>query len=66
MFMVQHLYSYGWDDADWCEDGKPLRFATREGAQEEILQFVRDANRHGQDYVIEEFRVIETKAGGKQ
>ncbi len=32
----------GWGDAGWLDDGRPLRFSTREAAQSEIDDFVSD------------------------
>tara|TARA_B100000809_G_scaffold262776_1_gene314526 strand:- start:792 stop:998 length:207 start_codon:yes stop_codon:yes gene_type:complete len=64
-FKVIHQYIYGWDDAEWMEDDKPMRFDTREAAWAEIDEAVsswnEDREREGRvgllaqsDYDVEE------------
>lgn len=36
MYKVEHLFTYGWADAEWQEDNEPLRFTTAVEAQREI------------------------------
>lgn len=58
LYMVEHEYYYGWDDACWTlhqgRDVKPWRFDTREEAQEEINALCRDMG-----YEPESYRVVE-------
>ena len=41
-FMVQMLFSYGWDDAEWQDDDQPLLYNSREEAQAAIDEHCRD------------------------
>ena len=59
VFMVQHDFLYGWDDAGWQEDGKPLRFTTREDALKAIKQHCEDLKIHSMSGSEEDFRVVE-------
>lgn len=43
-YMVEHHYSYGWDDAEWSLDDKPERFATKKEANKAITEFIKDQN----------------------
>lgn len=66
-YKVEMRYSYGWDDAGWCDEGKPWRFATKEEAQEEINDLCRYMNagkgaaelRAGDRYDPADYRVVE-------
>ena len=40
--MVQMLFSYGWDDAEWQDDDQPLLYNSREEAQAAIDEHCRD------------------------
>jgi hypothetical protein len=42
-YYVEHLYASGWADAEWTEDGKPLRFATPEEARAAIDEHIKDS-----------------------
>lgn len=45
-FMVEALFTYGWDDAGWTEDAgggeRPLRFSSRAEAEDAIAEHVED------------------------
>lgn len=56
MWMVEHLFTYGWDDADWHDGEEPLRFATRAEAEAELSAFLADAA--DLDYSADDFRVV--------
>lgn len=66
-YMVECNFTYGWDDADWHEDDKPLRFSTREEAEAEIESFIEDMNEAyeagnvEEPYSREDYRVVESK-----
>jgi len=57
-------YAYEWADAEWTEDGKPMRFATEEEANAAIEDFLDDAvdsylkGYLDEPYYREEFRVV--------
>jgi hypothetical protein len=55
MYMVEHCYSYGWDDADWHVNDEPARFATQAEAEAAIRDFVRNAR----GYKLRDYRVVE-------
>jgi hypothetical protein len=60
MYMVEHLFTYGWDDADWHdENGLPWRFDTFDAAWSEVREFVQACP----DYRLHEFRVVVAKLG---
>lgn len=63
VYMVEHLYSYGWDDADWSEDGEPLRWISPDAAREYVREHVQELNHNGMDYSTDEFRVVEVPHG---
>lgn len=61
MWMVEHLFAYGWDDADWHDGDEPWRFATRAEAEAEIRDFVRDMRAAGmKGYRVRDYRVVRT------
>jgi len=61
-FFVEHLFLYGWDDAGWTSDDKPLRFNDAEAAQAEIEDHCRMATEAGMsDYRPEHYRVRRVK-----
>lgn len=41
LYKVEHNFAYGWDDAGWTEDDKPMRFNSRVEAQAEIDDHIR-------------------------
>jgi len=55
-YVVQHDFLYGWDNAGWSDDGKPLRFETREEAQKEINDLCQQMKYNPEDY-----RIVEVK-----
>ncbi len=59
MYKVEHLYSYGWDDADWWSDGKPWLFETAFAAWQEVIGWVDEARASGLDYTLNDYRVVE-------
>lgn len=62
VFMVQHDFLHGWDDAGWQEDGKPLRFATREDALSAIHEHCLATAVNGMNYNVNDYRVVEVPA----
>ncbi len=52
MYMVELNYISGWDDANWNEDGIPLRFDTIQQAQDEIYRLCAWMNYNKEDYRI--------------
>tara|TARA_Y100000310_G_scaffold268347_1_gene280885 strand:- start:1412 stop:1918 length:507 start_codon:yes stop_codon:yes gene_type:complete len=59
---VEQQFIYGWDDAPFTEDDEPMRFSTREAAQEEIDTFIADqheafkAGHMDSEYNAEDYR----------
>lgn len=49
MFKVEMLYTWGWADAEWTIDHgrgpKPMRFKTRQAAQDEIDEHCKETRR---------------------
>lgn len=64
LYKVEMQYSYGWDDAGWTENDKPMRFKTKAAANKEIEEFVENTNdavaRGDMEcgHEISEFRVV--------
>jgi hypothetical protein len=64
-FLVEHLFSYGWDDAGWSSGNKPWLFDTREAAQAEIddlIESVAEAVAVGDmsdEYDAADYRIVE-------
>lgn len=42
-WMVECRYLGGWGDAEWLEDDKPMRFPTKEVAEEAIDDFIQES-----------------------
>ena len=65
MKYVEHHFIYGWDDAGWQEEGRPMRFDTPDEAQEAIDDLISESVRafHNNDmceaYLKEQYRVVE-------
>ncbi|WP_415906996.1 hypothetical protein [Oleiharenicola sp. Vm1] len=65
-FMVEQLCTSGWEDANWTENEKPLRFVTVRAAESAIREFlndVREAVDRGDmidGHSREEFRIVPT------
>jgi hypothetical protein len=64
-FLVEHLFSYGWDDAGWISEDEPWLFDTREAAQAEIddlIESVAEAVAVGDmsdEYDPDDYRIVE-------
>ena len=64
-FLVEHHFSYGWDDAGWSSEDKPWLFDTREAAQAEIddlIESVAEAVAEGDmsdEYDRDDYRIVE-------
>ena len=64
LLKVERLFAGTWGDAEWSENGKPMRFANITSAQSEIENHVKDckiAARKGQlksAPKISEFRIV--------
>ena len=41
---VEHRFSYGWDDAGWTVEGEPQRFNSKNEAEDEIREHIKDQN----------------------
>lgn len=41
-YRVEMKFAHGWDDAEWSENGEPLRFDTPEDADDEISDFLTE------------------------
>lgn len=39
---VEHLCASGWEDAEWTDDGQPMRFDSRAEAVQEIRDHVKE------------------------
>ena len=67
MFKVEMQFTYGWDDADWRDNGEPWRFPTRQAAQDEIdklcatMNATLGADRRADKYDPQDYRVVEVK-----
>ena len=58
-FMVEHNFSYGWDDAGWTDDDKPWRFDSTEEAQAAIDDLISETKAEGMDgYDAADYRVV--------
>lgn len=63
-YKVERLFSYGWDDAGWSEDDKPMRFDSIQEARadiEETCQMTEDAVSQGDmdtPWRSDEFRIV--------
>jgi hypothetical protein len=64
-FLVEHHFSYGWDDAGWSSGDEPWLFDTREAAQAEIddlIESVAEAVAVGDmsdEYDAADYRIVE-------
>jgi hypothetical protein len=64
MYKVEMNFSYGWDDAGWKEDDKPMRFKTRAAALKEITDHRKDCKEAVKEGYLEDvptksdFRVV--------
>lgn len=64
-YKLEHIFSYGWDDFAWLDDGEtPLLYDTKEEAQEDIRELIAvslEAFKNGdlpEPYNSEDYRVV--------
>jgi hypothetical protein len=43
-YALKREYIYGWDYAEFDEDEKPILYDTKEDAEEELQQYIKDVN----------------------
>lgn len=56
-YRVEHLYSYGWDDAHWMSGGEPWLFDSHADAWAEIDDLC-SVTTFGEQYVASDFRIV--------